>query len=149
MTTARKSPVHTMLRRPRLLISGSYLLAIVVTNTAVIGGLTPGRADDNGVTEPPHFVNETEYMKMSKAERLIYVRGAFDGFLVGFAAAKAGWNIDWVDKCLDSLTDGDLRAATDKDAQSSAQLEIDGAPTSDHVGGGSGTYNGLLTVCKH
>jgi hypothetical protein len=65
---------------------------------------------------------------MPDDQRLSYVQGAFDGFLLGYEAAKAGWNIDWVTKCLDSMTAGALRDASDKDAKDMADLVFDGAP---------------------
>jgi hypothetical protein len=108
-----------------------------------------GASGDNGITDPAHFVSETRYLKMPDDQRLSYVQGAFDGFLYGYAAAKAGWNIDWVDKCLDSMTAGALRDAADKDAKDMADLVFDGKPTSDGIGGASGTYSALLDVCKH
>jgi hypothetical protein len=114
-----------------------------------LANLTNAAGDDSGITEPAHFVNETRYLKMPNDQRLSYVQGAFDGFLFGYEAAKSGWNIDWVTKCLDSMTAGALRDAADKDAKVMADLVFDGAPTSDGIGGASATYNGLLEVCKH
>jgi hypothetical protein len=100
------------------------------------------------INEPAHFVTETDYLKMPDDQRLSYAQGAFDGFLYGYAAAKAGWNTDWVDKCLDSMRATALRDAIDKVAKSSAGVVVDGTPTSDGISGASGTYNGLLDVCK-
>lgn len=104
---------------------------------------------NTGGVNTAHFVNETSYLKMSDDQRQIYVKGAFDGLLFGYEAAKAGWNIDFVKKCLDSMTAGGLRDATDKDAKNTADMVFGGAPMSDDLGGASGTYNGLLTLCKH
>jgi hypothetical protein len=98
---------------------------------------------------PRNLIDETNYLKMSDDQRQIYVIGALDGLLFGYEAAKAGWNIDFVKKCLDSMTAGGLRDATDKDAKNAADMVFGGAPMSDGVSGAVGTYNGLLAVCKH
>lgn len=130
-----------------------FLSVIALIANAFVGhaATLPNAAatDDGSGINPQHFINETSYLKMSDDQRLIYVEGAFDGLWFGYGAAKAGWNIDWVKKCLDSLTDKALRDATDQDAKDSAGVKVDGVPASDNFGGASGTYGGLVNVCKH
>ena len=61
---------------------------LIVAAGAIVAGVA--RADENSITETSHFVTANDFTLMPKDQQNAYAMGAFDGFLFGMAAAKAG-----------------------------------------------------------